>query len=110
MLLTVIPAGHRIVPLLAACWKTHARRGCIFRRFGCCLLLWALADLAPLGAQPRQTPVILISVDTCRADHLGSYGYRAQPTPQIDRLTSGGTLFAQATAQAPLTLPSHVSL
>jgi tetratricopeptide (TPR) repeat protein len=54
--------------------------------------------------------VILISVDTLRADHLGCYGYKAQRTPNIDRLASGGTLFSQVSAQVPLTLPSHASL
>ena len=77
---------------------------------GCCVLVWAVTDSARLPAQTLQPPVILISVDTLRADHLGCYGYRAQPTPYIDRLASGGTLFSQASAQAPLTLPSHVSL
>lgn len=54
--------------------------------------------------------VILISIDTLRADHLGCYGYRAIRTPQIDALVQGGTLFSQVNAQVPLTLPSHVSL
>jgi len=56
------------------------------------------------------TPVILISVDTLRADHLGSYGYRRFPTPRIDALESGGTVFTQIDSQVPLTLPSHASL
>ena len=55
-------------------------------------------------------PVILISVDTLRADHLSCYGYSRLGTPHIDSLASGGTLFAETSSQAPITLPSHVSL
>ena len=65
--------------------------------------------------QPRlgttgPVPVILISVDTLRADHLSCYGYTGLRTPHIDSLTQGGTLFAEISSQAPITLPSHVSL
>ena len=67
----------------------------------------ALAVCARSSAQP---PVILISVDTLRADYLSCYGSKGRPTSNIDALTKGGTLFAQADAQAPLTLPSHVSM
>ncbi len=55
-------------------------------------------------------PVILISIDTLRADHLSCYGYRAVRTPAIDALTQSGTLFVQINSQVPLTLPSHTSL
>jgi len=69
------------------------------------------AGPAILLAQSQTLPsIILISVDTLRADRLGCYGYRGRPTPNIDTLTKGGTLFAQVNAQVPLTLPSHVSL
>ena len=57
-----------------------------------------------------QTPVILISIDTLRADHLSAYGYRKIQTPNIDAFARNGTLFEQADAQIPLTLPSHLSL
>ena len=56
------------------------------------------------------TPVILISVDTLRPDHLGCYGYRGVPTPHIDDLAHGGTIFTQINSQVPLTLPSHTAL
>jgi arylsulfatase A-like enzyme/thioredoxin-like negative regulator of GroEL len=55
-------------------------------------------------------PVILISVDTLRADHLSCYGYKKLQTPHIDSLARGGTLFTEISSQAPITLPSHVSL
>lgn len=59
------------------------------------------------GAKP---PVILISIDTLRADHLSAYGYRAVQTPNIDSFAEHGTLYANASAQVPLTLPSHASM
>ena len=54
--------------------------------------------------------VILISIDTTRADHLGCYGHPRIKTPNIDRLAAEGTLFEQCTAAAPVTLPSHTSM
>jgi arylsulfatase A-like enzyme len=57
-----------------------------------------------------QTPVILISIDTLRADHLSLYGYRRNQTPNLDSFAAHGTVFTAADCQAPLTLPSHVSL
>lgn len=56
------------------------------------------------------TPVILISIDTLRADHLSAYGYRKLQTPHIDSFAHDGTLFTDADAQIPLTLPSHMAL
>lgn len=70
----------------------------------------ALVVLVACGTARAQTPVILISVDTLRADHLSCYGYRRVQTPHIDSLASGGTLFSQIDSQIPLTLPSHTTL
>src|SRR5437879_1278478 len=63
-----------------------------------------------LFAQPHSVNVVLITVDTLRADRLGCYGNRSVPTPTADRLARDGVLFARAMAQVPLTLPSHVTL
>ena len=60
-------------------------------------------------AQPA-TPVILISVDTLRADHLGCYQASGGQTPHIDALAKSGTLFSQVSTPYPLTLPAHVAL
>ncbi|MGH9324083.1 MAG: sulfatase, partial [Vicinamibacteria bacterium] len=54
--------------------------------------------------------VILISIDTLRADHLGCYGYPRNTAPRIDAFRRDATLFEQAFAQAPSTLPSHASI
>ena len=55
-------------------------------------------------------PVIVISIDTLRADHLPSFGYRGVATPALDRLRGDSILFTDARAHVPLTLPSHVSM
>ncbi|MCU1348184.1 MAG: hypothetical protein JWO56_1214, partial [Acidobacteria bacterium] len=55
-------------------------------------------------------PVIVISIDTLRADHLPAYGYRGVETPNIDRLRNDAILFTHAYSHVPLTLPSHVAL
>lgn len=54
--------------------------------------------------------LIVITMDTTRADHLGAYGYEKIRTPNIDRLAADGYLFDRAISQAPLTLPSHTSI
>ena len=69
----------------------------------CCLFAFAIVAAA-------QTPVIMISIDTLRADHVGVYGYKAIPTPNIDAFAIGGTVFPNVDCQTPLTLPSHTSL
>ncbi|HMD80986.1 MAG TPA: sulfatase-like hydrolase/transferase, partial [Anaerolineales bacterium] len=54
--------------------------------------------------------VVLITIDTLRADHVGAYGYAPAQTPNIDRLAEEGALFQNAIAGTPLTLPSHSSI
>jgi choline-sulfatase len=63
-----------------------------------------------LAAAAPQWNVVLISIDTLRADHLGCYGYKAGASPTIDRLAREGTQFDNAFTPAPLTLPAHASL
>jgi arylsulfatase A-like enzyme/Flp pilus assembly protein TadD len=54
--------------------------------------------------------VVLISIDTCRADYLSCYGYPRQTTPNIDRLAGRGTIFANVVSPVPITLPAHCSM
>src|SRR5450631_2742134 len=79
--------------------------------------LWAaalwLASVGVVRAAPPDAPlpaVILLSIDTLRADHVAIYGTRRIATPNIDSFASGGTLFTNIACQTPLTLPSHTSL
>ena len=54
--------------------------------------------------------VVLVTLDTTRADHLGCYGYAGAGTPNLDALARDGVLFAQAASAAPLTQPAHSSI
>jgi arylsulfatase A-like enzyme/Tfp pilus assembly protein PilF len=54
--------------------------------------------------------ILLITLDTTRADHLGCYGYPRAKTPSLDGLAREGIRFARAYCPAPVTLPSHISI
>ncbi|MEE9371367.1 MAG: sulfatase-like hydrolase/transferase, partial [Sedimentisphaerales bacterium] len=54
--------------------------------------------------------VVLISIDTCRADYLSCYGYPDRTTPNIDTLAKESLLFENAVTPIPLTLPAHTSM
>jgi choline-sulfatase len=58
----------------------------------------------------RGASIILISIDTLRADHLPAYGYTAGSTPTLDALARDGIVFEDLYSHCPLTLPSHASL
>jgi tetratricopeptide (TPR) repeat protein len=81
-------------------------------------LLAALAVLGSSGAGCRREAVgtyrdasmVLISIDTLRADHLPVYGYATGATPSIDRLAREGVVFEDVYSHCPLTLPSHASM
>jgi tetratricopeptide (TPR) repeat protein len=55
-------------------------------------------------------PVVLVSIDTLRADHLPAYGYRGVETPNLEALRKDSLIFENALTHVPLTLPSHASL
>jgi arylsulfatase A-like enzyme len=61
-----------------------------------------------IGQSPKG--IILISLDTLRADHLGCYGYNRDTSPSIDNFAKEGVLFEHAVVQAQWTLPSHMSI
>lgn len=85
-------------------------------RFGLWLLLaGAVASAACGGSSCRRSaadrpPIVLISIDTLRADRLPAYGYDRVATPAIDALVKDGLLFENAYTHVPLTLPAHASL
>ncbi len=82
----------------------------------------SLVFYAAVGSVPRLTVeasaprpargpnIILITLDTTRADHLSAYGYSRPTTPNIDRLAHQGVLFENAVASTSWTLPSHASI
>jgi choline-sulfatase len=75
--------------------------------------IYATACSAPSSSPPpapEARHLILITIDTLRADRVGAYGYARARTPRIDALASRGARFEQAYATAPITLTSHASL
>ena len=61
-------------------------------------------------AQQKTRVVLLLSIDTLRADHLGLYGYERFTSPVLDMLALEGVVFEDASATSPWTLPSHASM
>ncbi len=69
---------------------------------------WWMLRQAPLRYAGAN--VLLVSIDTLRADHLGAYGYAEAETPRLDQIAREGIRFAQVVSPMPLTLPAHTSL
>jgi arylsulfatase A-like enzyme len=65
---------------------------------------------AVLGASSRSPNIVLITLDTVRADHLSAYGYSRPTTPVLDRLATQGVLFENAISPTSWTLAAHASL
>lgn len=68
---------------------------------------------AILGVHPGAAAgfnILLVTLDTTRADRIGCYGYGPASTPVLDRLAAGGVRFAEAVTVAPETLPAHATL
>ena len=74
---------------------------------GCCAVGVLLKQFRR-GGQIRN--VLLISIDTCRADFLSCYGFPLETTPNIDAIAKEGVLFHQAVSPIPFTLPAHCSM
>lgn len=80
-------------------------------RFLTAVLLAAAVLLAGCnGDPPAARNVIIISIDTLRADRLGCYGYERPTSPALDGFADSGLLFENAVAQSPWTLPSHTTM
>lgn len=112
--------GHASFQRCAAAPQNHGIKSrftisSFLTRAGMLLVLGAVLSLGVHGSEQHEkaktTPnIILITVDTLRADHLGCYGYRIGSTPVIDGLAKEGIQFTNATTHVPLTLPSHYSI
>ena len=115
-LLVVLPAVISLVVLLRAKRTSHIWAYA-------CLLFAALLISIPLfsSSHPTTAPnftkqgeakpsVILLVVDTLRADHLGLYGYHRDTSPNLDRFAENATVFERCIAPSAWTFPSHVSL
>jgi arylsulfatase A-like enzyme/Flp pilus assembly protein TadD len=79
-----------------------------------CVVAWLSAAVAcapkPPPAPHAARNLLLVTIDTLRADRLGAYGSTTVATPNLDRLAREGAMALHASAQVPLTRPSHVSL
>jgi arylsulfatase A-like enzyme/tetratricopeptide (TPR) repeat protein len=73
----------------------------------CCIA--AVASCRRRDAFPN-APVVVVSIDTLRADHLPAYGYHEVATPALDAFRNDALLFENAYSHVPLTLPSHVTV
>src|SRR5438552_7435359 len=62
------------------------------------------------GAARKRPNLLLITIDTLRADHVGAYGATTGATPVLDALASRGVRFDQVQTAAPLTAPSHATI
>jgi choline-sulfatase len=85
-----------------------------YRRLAGWLSLISLVTLGSCNSgstpSPRRLNLILVTIDTLRADRLGCYGYSKVETPNLDKIARQGVLFENAVAQAPITAPSHASM
>jgi len=75
----------------------------------CCLFFPLVTECLAFSGSPEYN-ILIITIDTLRADHLGIYGYEKIETPHINRLGKEGILFSRVFCPVPLTLPSHCSL
>ena len=84
------------------------------RRVALALAAGAVLAAAWMWLKPsltaRRPNVLLVTIDTLRADRVGCYGYAGAATPTLDRLAARGARFSTGIAQAPLTAPSHASI
>jgi arylsulfatase A-like enzyme/Flp pilus assembly protein TadD len=78
------------------------------------LILWLVLGCQRKEPQPQGPPprpnVVIVTIDTLRADRVGCYGFQAARTPHIDGLAREGVRIEHAIASVPITLPSHASI
>ncbi len=88
----------------------HARRRIAGGFAAAAALVAAFWSCAPGASAGSRYDLLLVTLDTVRADRLGAYGYGAGETPALDRLAREGVVFEHAQTVAPLTLPAHATL
>ena len=79
----------------------------LWQRLSCCLLVAGLAHAAPTASRPN---IILVTLDTTRADRMGFLGSARGLTPNLDSFAKQAVVFTRAYSQEPLTTPSHASI
>jgi choline-sulfatase len=97
--------------LATPAWSAPARACLPFALLGIVALGALGLSGCPRAEQVPQHPnLVLVTLDTVRADHLGCYGDRQAITPTLDRLAAEGVRFTDASSAVPLTLPSHTTV
>ncbi len=95
-LVLIVPAAAALAAVLFLVLRPEKEGARVAR-------LWAAAGV-------EKPNVILITLDTTRADHLPAYGYSGVRTPALDALAGNGVVFDECAAASPLTLPSHATI
>jgi arylsulfatase A-like enzyme len=112
---------------IAALWhRLRSERPIVMRRKAATVVavsavFWGLAEMSSTGTKARanqapsqSTPgtpnILLITMDTVRADHLSVYGYERDTTPYLRKFAGGATVYTNAVAASDMTLPSHASI
>jgi arylsulfatase A-like enzyme len=91
-------------------YRPIALKSCLFRRIIPAALIAGLIFLAAGCGREQRPNVLIITIDTLRADHLGCYGYSRPTSPRIDAFAGEAALFANAFSQSSQTLPSHTAI
>ena len=92
--------------VLPVCWARRERRAITLGA----LLLCVSACSGDTATVVSSSPVVLVTIDTLRRDHLGCYGHIRDTSPHLDALAHEGIRFERAVAPIATTLPSHLSL
>jgi len=74
------------------------------------VVIYKLLPLVSDGGKPTRPNVVLITLDTTRADHLSCYGYEKGSTPNLDKIAKDGYIVPRAACEVPVTAPSHASM
>jgi arylsulfatase len=94
--------------------RARRRRGCLRASLALLLACGSEPGAPPPGAPPRAAAtapdVLLVTVDTLRADQLGVYGSKLGASPSLDALAAGSVVFERAVAAASVTAPAHASI
>ena len=82
----------------------------MYRRSFLVTMMILVVAASGCGAEKKKPNIVLISVDTLRADHMSLFGNERETTPFLDGLARKYTYFTRAYSQATFTLPSHWSM
>ena len=91
-------------------WAHMLKKASIFVILFFCISFYASATQPSVGSPEAIEKVILISIDTLRADYLGSYNPKAKATPELDRFAASNVICKDVTSQSATTAPSHKSI